>query len=81
MAELKRKIDKYLVDWKNAKDRKPLIIKGARQIWKTISIEKFGRENYKSFIEKNLVAIPLTLGDGSRLKKLFNKICKKALTN
>ena len=58
MAELKRKIDKYLVDWKNTKDRKPLIIKGARQIGKTTSIEKFGRENYKSFIEINYVSMP-----------------------
>lgn len=29
---LKRKIDKYLTDWKNRPDKKPLIIKGARQI-------------------------------------------------
>lgn len=32
-------------------------------------------------IERNLVAIPLTLDDGSRLKKLFSKICRKTLTN
>lgn len=57
MAELKRKIDKYLVDWKNTKDRKPLIIKGARQIGKTTSIEKFGKENYKSFVEINYVSM------------------------
>lgn len=24
MTELRRKIDKYLIDWKNSKDRKPL---------------------------------------------------------
>ena len=58
MAELKRKIDKYLIDWKNDKNRKPLIIKGARQTGKTTSIEKFGRENYKSFIEINFVSMP-----------------------
>lgn len=29
---LKRKIDSYLIDWKNNPDRKPLIIKGARQV-------------------------------------------------
>lgn len=32
-------------------------------------------------LEKNLVAIPLTLDDRSRLKKLFNKIYEKILTN
>ena len=39
MAKLKRKIDKFLLDWENTKDRKPLIIKGARQIGKTTSIQ------------------------------------------
>ncbi len=58
MAELRRKIDKYLVDWKNSKDKKPLIIKGARQIGKTTSIQKFGKKNYTSFIEINYVSMP-----------------------
>lgn len=58
LAELKRKIDIYLKEWKNSKNRKPLIIKGARQIGKTTSIEKFGRENYKSFIEINYISMP-----------------------
>ena len=58
MAELKRKIDIYLKEWKNSKNRKPLIIKGARQIGKTTSIEKFGRENYKSFIEISYISMP-----------------------
>lgn len=51
---LKRKIDKYLLDWKNTVDKKPLIISGARQIGKTTSIREFGK-TYKSFIEINLV--------------------------
>lgn len=53
MELLKRKIDKYLIDWKNNKDRMPLIIKGARQVGKTASIRKFAKNNYKSFIEIN----------------------------
>ena len=32
---LKRKVDNYLLEWKNNPDRKPLIIKGDRQISKT----------------------------------------------
>ena len=39
MKLLKRKIDKYLLEWKNAPKRKPLIVKGARQIGKTESID------------------------------------------
>lgn len=32
---MKRKIIKYLQDWKAQKDRKPLIVNGARQVGKT----------------------------------------------
>ena len=52
---LKRKIDTYLMDWKNSEDRKPLIVKGPRQIGKTESIKKFAEDNYKSVVEINFV--------------------------
>lgn len=52
---LKRKIDKYLTDWKNRPDKKPLIIKGARQIGKTRSVEWFAGQNYASVIEINFI--------------------------
>ncbi len=52
---LKRKIDAYLVAWKSNPDRKPLIVKGARQIGKTRSIEQFVKQNYKSVIQINYV--------------------------
>lgn len=56
MAELlKRKIDAYLIDWKNNPDRKPLIVKGARQIGKTRSVEWFANCNYASVIQINFV--------------------------
>ena len=55
MELLKRKIDKFLVEWKNSSDKKPLIVKGARQIGKTESIRKFAKNNYKSVIEINFV--------------------------
>ena len=42
---LKRKIDSYLAEWKKDPDRKPLIVKGARQIGKTRSIEMFAENN------------------------------------
>lgn len=52
---LKRKIDTYLMEWKNNENRKPLIVKGPRQVGKTESIKKFAEENYKSVIEINFV--------------------------
>ena len=56
MAEkMKRKVDLYLKAWKENRDRKPLIIKGARQIGKTHSIEQFAYRNYKCVVEINFV--------------------------
>ena len=55
MPRLKRKIDKYLIEWKNDKNRLPLILKGARQIGKTESIENFGKNNYENVVEINFV--------------------------
>lgn len=54
---LKRKVDQFLKNWKNNKNRKPLIISGARQIGKTTSIREFGK-TYESFIEINFVTMP-----------------------
>lgn len=51
---LRRKIDSFLENWKNRKDKMPLIIKGARQIGKTESIEEFGK-TYTSFVKINFV--------------------------
>ena len=55
MELLKRKIDKYLIEWKKSSEKKPLIVKGARQIGKTESIRNFAKNNYKSVIEINFV--------------------------
>lgn len=54
---LKRKIDNFLLNWKNNKNKKPLIISGARQIGKTTSIKEFGK-SYSSFIEINFATMP-----------------------
>lgn len=60
---LKRKIDDFLTEWKNAGDRKPLIVKGARQIGKTESIKHFA-ESYENFVNINFA-----------LEKKFRTIC------
>ena len=51
----KRKIDEFLSDWKNNHSRKPLIVKGARQIGKTESILHFAHENYENVVYINFV--------------------------
>ncbi len=53
MERLRRKIDQYLIEWKNSENKMPLIIKGARQIGKTESIENFAKNNYKNIVEIN----------------------------
>lgn len=62
---LKRKIDQYLTDWKNKPDRKPLIVKGARQVGKTRSIEWFAGQNYASVIEINFI-------EQKKYREIFN---------
>ena len=55
---MKRKIDQFLLNWKN-KDKKPvLIIKGARQIGKTYSILEFGKNNYQNVVYINFFEMP-----------------------
>lgn len=56
--ELRRKFYDFLVDWKSNHTKECLLVKGARQIGKTYIIEKFGRENYESFIEINFALEP-----------------------
>ena len=58
MAYLKRKIDKFLNDWKINPDKKPLIVKGARQIGKTESINNFAKSSYENVIYINFVEEP-----------------------
>ena len=43
---MKRFIIDELIKWKESKYRKPLILKGARQIGKTYILKEFGNENY-----------------------------------
>ena len=44
---IERDILKKLDKWKNAADRKPLIVQGARQIGKSWAVEEFGRRRFK----------------------------------
>lgn len=52
---LKRKIDNVLAEWKKRPDRKPLIVRGARQVGKTMSIQNFAHQHYQHVVEINFV--------------------------
>jgi uncharacterized protein len=47
---MKRDFDIYLEEWKSRPDRKPLMIRGARQIGKTYAVEYFAKKHFKNFI-------------------------------
>lgn len=58
MNYLKRKADAFLKDWKKDLNHYPLIVKGARQIGKTMTIRKFAEDNYSHVIEINFALEP-----------------------
>lgn len=51
---LYRKLETELDKWKDNPYRKPLILRGARQVGKTSLIRKWGKTNYKELVEINL---------------------------
>lgn len=60
-----REINDKLLDWKNRATRKTLLVRGARQVGKTYSIEYFGIINYDSFVSINFLKEP-------GMKKIFS---------
>lgn len=44
---MERLILQQLIEWKNSKDRKPLILNGARQVGKTWLLREFAKREYK----------------------------------
>ena len=50
---MKRLIDDKLNSWYRSDDKKPLIIKGARQVGKTYSVREFAKAYYKHVVEIN----------------------------
>lgn len=54
-----RHIESNLLDWKDAPTRKPLLVRGARQVGKSYSVEKFGREHFESMLLVNFELEPL----------------------
>ncbi|MBN1781262.1 AAA family ATPase, partial [bacterium] len=47
---MKRLITQKLIEWKEKKNRKPLMLRGARQVGKTWSVMDFGRQHFKGSV-------------------------------
>lgn len=79
MRYLKRKIDWYLEEWRQDEHRKPLIVKGSRQIGKTESIRNFGEKHYENVTEINFVEEPKykqIIADGYKTADLIRNISR-----
>lgn len=74
---MSRKIDAFLNEWRENSERKPLIVKGPRQVGKTESIRKFAAEHYESIIEINFVEEPkyeMIISDGYKTADIIKNI-------
>lgn len=63
---MERKMSKKLLEWKNDKEKTPLILYGARQVGKTYTILSFGKENYKNVAYINFE-------DNTEISKIFEQ--------
>src|SRR6185295_20270931 len=57
---MNRRIERYLRKWKNSSSRKPLLLRGARQIGKSYTIAKFGKEEFENLLVVNFELHPET---------------------
>lgn len=50
---LKRNAIEDLIKWKSSEERKPMVLKGARQVGKTWLMKEFGKNYYSSYVYFN----------------------------
>jgi predicted AAA+ superfamily ATPase len=62
---MNRLLIQEMLDWKNSKNRKPLIIQGARQVGKTWLMKEFGKQEFEQVVYLNFES-------SSRLNHLFS---------
>lgn len=65
MTYYRRNIDQKLLEWKDSPRRKPLLIRGARQVGKSTAVRQLGK-SFKYFVEVNLERL-------STIRQLFTK--------
>jgi predicted AAA+ superfamily ATPase len=68
---MKRKISGDLVTWKNSSSRKPLVLRGARQVGKTYILKAFGRQEFQKLHYINFE-------EDDRIEELFLKDLRPA---
>jgi len=77
---LKRNAIQDLINWKSSEERKPMVLKGARQVGKTWLMKEFGQKYYKSYVyfnfdeEEELKSIFQTNKNPHRIIELLSMI-------
>lgn len=74
---MKREIINNLIEWKDSKKRKPLIVHGARQVGKTYIIKEFGKKYYDNMIYVNFETnkeLSSQINDSIDVKFIINKL-------
>ena len=85
MVEMKRFILDELLKWKKSKYRKPLILKGARQVGKTYILKEFGKLNYEGVAyfnfdhDEDLYNLFINTKDPKRILEQLSFIYGKAI--
>lgn len=81
VMHLKRNAISELIRWKDSAERKPMVLKGARQVGKTWLMKEFGQNYYDSFVyfnfdeEDELKSIFETNKNPHRIIELLSMIC------
>ena len=81
---MKRTIYDSLLEWKNKKNRKPLILYGARQTGKTWILKEFGKNEYQNVAYINCDNNPILSGsffdfDTERLIRTFSAVTNEVI--
>lgn len=78
---MERRIDLFLNQWKNSPIRQPLLVRGARQVGKTYSVNAFGKRLFENTVCINFEEVPEFQGCFSEFdpKKVIDRI--SILTN
>ena len=74
---MKREIINELIKWKESKNRKPLIVQGARQVGKTYIIKEFGKKYYENVIYVNFETnkeLSMQISDSIDAQYIINKL-------
>lgn len=76
---------RQLVDWKDRRDRRPLVVRGARQVGKTYLVEQFARDHFQNLVSVNFDRTPEKAGflqnrDVSDLLRLLEIDSRSSIT-